>query len=244
MSGEFIDEVKLYVGFGPTDEACLAALGPLVEPEIPRISDVFYKRILDHAGSRASLVAGERSVGFLKVTLQHWLKQLFEGPYDHTYYDRRATIGRTHVRIRLPQHYMFAAMNVLRRELSAVVDAAFPEAAKRLAHQDALQRLLDIELAIMLHTFRQDMLSEEEQSRRLDTFRSSVSALGEQLRDPLGVIETSTFLLKRQGSSPDDTARHLERIEQQVHSVHQLISALLEVTRGAVPSGSREAGGA
>jgi two-component system sensor histidine kinase HydH len=40
------------------------------------------------------------------------------------YYERRARIGQTHVRIALDQRYMLGAMNVVREELHAALDAA------------------------------------------------------------------------------------------------------------------------
>src|SRR5512139_94196 len=71
------------------------------------------------AEERAALVGGESRVGHLKVTLQAWLDTLRRGPWDHAYWEHRTNIGRVHVRIGLPQHYMFGAMNVVRIELAA-----------------------------------------------------------------------------------------------------------------------------
>ena len=56
----------------------------------------------------------------LKVTLVEWMDKLFSGPWDQEYYARRARIGRVHVRIALPQHYMLGAMNVVRLEFLRV----------------------------------------------------------------------------------------------------------------------------
>ena len=44
-------------------------------------------------------------------------RQLLEGPWDTAYWERRRSIGRTHVRVGLPERYMFTAMNLLRAEL-------------------------------------------------------------------------------------------------------------------------------
>ena len=64
------------------------------------------------------LVGGESLVGHLKVKLVAWMDRLLAGPWDEEYFELRCRIGRVHVRIGLPQHYMFGAMNVLRDELN------------------------------------------------------------------------------------------------------------------------------
>ena len=62
------------------------------------------------------LEGGESQVGELKRALVRWMEGVFLGPWDQDYFELRCRIGRVHVRVGLPQHYMFGAMNVLRRE--------------------------------------------------------------------------------------------------------------------------------
>ena len=77
-------------------------------------------------------------------------------------------IGRVHVRIRLPQQYMFTAMNVLRLDLADIVEEAFAaDAPKRAAVRHALDRVLDLELAIMLETYREDSETQLRRGERL-----------------------------------------------------------------------------
>src|SRR6266568_3757316 len=96
-------------------------------------------------GARQSLTGGESQVGHLRVTLQAWLDRLLYGPWDEEYFEARCRIGRYHVRIALPQHYMFGAMNVIRRELNALVDARWlREPAALAAARIALGKILDL----------------------------------------------------------------------------------------------------
>src|SRR5262245_13969644 len=154
MAETLFEELKRYVGFTAQDEASLRAIYPHAQPELARIAAVFYQRILAHEGARKALEGGESAVGRLKVTLVAWMDSLLQGPWDEAYYERRARIGRVHVRIALPQHYMFGAMNVVRRELEDVVDRGFLADPERLrVTREALGKILDLELAIMLHTY-------------------------------------------------------------------------------------------
>src|SRR5262245_6156479 len=106
MAETLLEELKRYVRFDPVDEAALRALHPIAAPEFERISTVFYDRILAHEEARKALEGGESRVGHLKVTLVAWMEGLLTGPWDEAYYERRCRIGRIHVRIALPQHYM------------------------------------------------------------------------------------------------------------------------------------------
>ncbi len=231
MPESLFDELKRYVGFTQDDGELLRAARAFVEPHFVRISEVFYARILEHEGARTALVGGESRVGHLKVTLQQWLGQLFQGPWDEAYYQKRARIGRVHVRISLPQHYMFGAMHVLSRELHALLQLVPGERPTQEATRLALHKLLDLELAIMLHTYREDLDSQHARSERMATFGQLVATIGHELRNPLGVIETSTFLLRKTPELSDQGIKHLSRIEAQVQQANQMVEKLLDMIR-------------
>ena len=233
MPAPLFDELKHYIAFGPADEAALRALHPVAAPQFVRIAEVFYERILENEGARQVLVGGESSVGRLKGTLVTWMDGLLSGPWDDAYYELRCRIGRVHVRISMPQHYMFGAMNVLRQELEALIDrelaSAGPAAAQ--AARSALGKVLDLELAIMLHTFREDLLAQQARAERLATFGQLVGSIGHELRNPLGVIESSLYILKGRTGDDPRTAKHIERIGQQLGIASSIISDLLDMIR-------------
>ncbi|HYH96948.1 protoglobin domain-containing protein [Hyalangium sp.] len=233
MAETLFEELKRYVGFSPGDEQALLSLHAVTRGHFSRIAEVFYARILQHEGARTALEGGESQVGHLKGTLQIWMDQLLRGPWDESYYDLRCRIGRMHVRIALPQHYMFGAMNVLRQEFNELIDSHYWEQPKELAVvRKALSKILDLELAIMLHTYREDLLAQQARNERLSTFGQLVGSIGHELRNPLGVIETSLFILKgRPGEKDERTAKHLDRIGEQVAIANRIVSDLLDMIR-------------
>ncbi len=232
MIETLFEELKRYVGWGPTDEQALRALHPVAVPHLGRIADVFYQRILTHEEARKALEGGESQVGRLKVTLQEWMDSLLRGPWDEAYYERRARIGRVHVRIALPQHYMFGAMNVLRCELAAVLNEQLASgSAKAVAARNALHKILDLELAIMLHTYREDLIAQQARNERLATFGQLVASIGHELRNPLGVIESSLYILKQRIGEDERAAKHVGRIGEQLVISNQIISDLLDMIR-------------
>jgi len=225
-------ELQDYVGFGEPDRIILRALHPGLAPDFPEVSEIFYARILEFPPARAVLERGETSVGRLKHTLVAWMEGLFLGPWDDAYVERRARIGRVHVRIGLPHHYMFGAMNVLRRELSSrISELLAPTSAEHAAAQRALSRMLDLELAIMLQTYREDLEAQKARTERLSTFGQVVASIGHELRNPLGVAESSVFLLEKRVGTDPGARKHLLRIGEQISLANGIVSALLDLVR-------------
>lgn len=232
MPETVLQELKRYVRFEEADEEALRALHASASPRFPAIAEFFYDRILSHEEARKALVGGESRVGQLKVTLQHWLDTLLSGPWDERYWQHRYRIGRVHVRIGLPQHYMFGAMNVIRAELGRIAYERFaddPRALERI--RGALGKVLDLELAIMLHTYREDLLAQQARVERLSTFGQLVASIGHDLRNPLGVIETSLFILRGRLGDDERATKHADRISEQLGVANGIISNLLDIIR-------------
>jgi two-component system, NtrC family, sensor histidine kinase HydH len=247
------DELKRYVGWGEADEQSLRALHVAAAPQFQQLAHVFYERILAHDGARTALVGGESRVGQLKVTMVAWLDRLLSGPWDEAYWDHRYRIGRVHVRIGLPQHYMFGAMNVHRSGLARIAYERFhadPVALEGV--RNALGKILDLELAVMLHTYREDLLAQQARVERLSTFGQLVGSIGHDLRNPLGVIETSVYILRSRVGEDERAKKHLDRIGEQLGVANGIITNLLDMIRnrplarervalGAVLGGAAEA---
>ena len=224
-------ELKRYVGWSAVDEEALRDLYAAATPHFEAIADHHYDRILAHDEARKVLVAGESSVGQLKVLLIRWMDRLLKGPWDEEYYELRCRIGRVHVRIALPQHYMFGSMNGIRADLHRVADerwAGDPERMQR--GRDAVNRVLDLELAIMLHTYREDMEAQQARKERLATFGQLIGSIGHELRNPLGVIESSMYLIA-QRSDDERIKKHVGRVNEQLGVANGIVTALLDMIR-------------
>ena len=232
MAESLLEELKRYVGFGPDDEAALRQIRAVAAPDFPAVSVVFYDRILAHEEARRVLVGGESQVGHLRTTLVRWMEESLGGPWDEAWWEAHCRIGRVHVRIDLPQHYMFGAMNVIREEFGRRVDAAWSaDESRRIRVRAALDKVLDIELAIMLHTYREDLVARAARSERLATFGQLVASIGHELRNPLGVIESSLYLVRGRAGSDERVVKHLDRIGEQVELSSRIIAGLLDMVR-------------
>ncbi len=226
------DELKRYVRWSETDEQALRSLHGAAVPQFQLLAEEFYDRILKHEEARAVLAGGESQVGHLKVTMVAWLDRLLAGPWDEAYWEQRYRIGRVHVRIGLPQHYMFGAMNVHRTGLARIAYERFhddPDELQRV--RTALGKILDLELAVMLHTYRDDLLAQQARVERLSTFGQLVGSIGHDLRNPLGVIETSLYILRTRIGEDDRAKKHLDRIGEQLGVANGIITNLLDMIR-------------
>ncbi|HVZ72882.1 MAG TPA: protoglobin domain-containing protein [Polyangia bacterium] len=239
MTPTFLESLKLYVGFTDDSSAALRSLRPVAAPFFGRIVDDFYAAIEAHPSARAAITGGPPQIARLKRTLLAWIDELLQGPHDDAYYDRRARIGRMHVRIALPQQFMFTAMDRIRVQLLDVVHAEVPErtAAQRMAR--AVDQILDIELAIMLETYREDLVEKNRTAERLATIGQFAANVGHELRNPLGVVESSLYLVRQhlgeQARAPL-VAKHLDRIGAEVRRANQTIVDLLDLARNKPPT--------
>ncbi len=232
MSESLFQELERYVDFSPRDEAALRALHPVAAPQFQRIAEAFYDRILNHSEARKALEGGEGTVGRLKVTLVAWMGGLLQGPWDDAYFEQRCRIGRAHVRIGLPQHYMFAAMNVVRRQFDEIIGATYDRDPGALrAARDALGKILDLELAVMLHTYREDLETRQARNERLSTYGQLVGTIGHELRNPLAVMESSLHILRGRVQHDERALKHVQRISEQVGASNRIITGLLDIIR-------------
>jgi two-component system, NtrC family, sensor histidine kinase HydH len=230
-------ELERYVGFCAADQAFLRELHAAAAPRLGEVASAFYDRILAHPQARQALEGGERQAGHLRVTLVAWLDSLLRGPWDEAYWRGRSGIGRVHVRIGLPQDYMVGAMNLVRAELDRLAGEGFAADPARLAGvRGAVGKILDLELAAMLRTYRDDLLAQRARAERLSTFGQLVGSIGHELRNPLAVIETTLHLLRARAVRDEGARKHLDRIGQQVGLASGIITNLLDMIRDRPPS--------
>jgi signal transduction histidine kinase len=236
----FFDSLKEYVGFTDRSSATLRRLHPLAQPHFDAIVDDFYAAAAAHPEAGSAVTGGTAQIQRLKETLVHWLDTLLLGPHDESYYEMRARIGRVHVRIDLPQAFMFTAMNRIRLRLIDIARTQDQSDAR--AALAAVNQILDLELAIMLETYRQD-LSAKNRAERLATVGHFAASIGHELRNPLAVMESSLFLSRQQLDAPaahqPGVAKHLNRIGSEITRANKTIQDLLDLARNLPPRRTR-----
>jgi signal transduction histidine kinase len=198
---DFLAEIISYVELRERDIALLRDLHPRLSPHFPAIAERFYTAVWDNPGA-AAVLTGPAQVERLRVSLVEWMSSGLIGPYDDKWYEKRSRIGRRHVQIGLQQQYMFTAMNVVRTSYIDKIIELYPiDVACAVVR--AVNKLLDIELAVMLRHYQLD--SEEkllQRERRIQTDRLAAmqtlsAGLAHEVRNPLNAARLQLELLER-----------------------------------------------
>ena len=156
------EEMKRYVRLDEEDSRTLLAFRSVASPHFVRIALEFYERIREHEEAHA-VFTGEAQIERLQRSLVSWMGRILSGSYGESYADETRKIGRVHVRVGLPQRYMFTAMALIRVALEAVAESELGVTAGKT--RAALTRVLDLELALMVDSYREHL---EAQARRRD----------------------------------------------------------------------------
>lgn len=221
------------MGWAPEDLQRVQMIRPLVAPHFVQLIDDFYLEIERHPEACQVITGGPAQVARLKEKLRAWLDELFSGQYDGEYVERRWRVGKRHVEIGLSQIYTNASLSRLRRGLQRALEQAWTgDTAELLACRDALNTLLDLDLAIVEDAYQSEYQRRQAVTERLATIGKVAGGIGHELRNPLSVIKTSIYyLLKADNASEEKRKTHLERIGRQVDVASQVITALNDFAR-------------
>jgi two-component system, NtrC family, sensor histidine kinase HydH len=228
--------IQDYVEFDATSGQLLQRFLEVARPHLPAVVEDFYWALSRDSFANAVITGGAAQVERLKATLNVWLVSLLSGPHDESYVASRNRIGRVHVRINLAQEYMLTAVNRVRVGLSNIVAAHLTGEE---AHQTmlAINRALDLDLALMLDTYREDSATRVDANARLAAIGQVAASIGHELRNPLGVAESSVYLLtqrlKKLGLQDASLDKHGLRIQEQLKVCSDTITTLLDMVRDA-----------
>jgi two-component system sensor histidine kinase HydH len=222
--------MKEYVGFDEEAARRLQSMAPRMRPFQTRIVDRFYQSILNDPGASAVL-RSEAQVVRLKGSLRQWLEGLFGGVYDERYFEKRARIGRVHVKVGLEQRYMLAAMNVVRIGLHHAVSESADDGLGTFADHSVIDKICDIELAIMLETYREDyVLKKTAEAESLAVMGRLTAGLAHEVRNPLNAAQLQLEVLRRTAARVEDASvrRKIERRANVVQDELRRLSVLLD----------------
>lgn len=232
-------DIQRFVGWTQADVERVQRAGKLVEPAFPELVNDFYREIVDHDETRKVITGGEAQIARLKGTLATWLRQLMDGPYDVAYVERRFRVGYRHVEIGLKQIYVEAAMSRLRSGLEQAIRQNWPtdgDVGELTATLRSLNRLLDLDLAIIQDAYETASNERLMQVERLAALGRVAGGVAHELRNPLNVMRTSVYFLRNaKNAAEEKIAEHLQRIERQVAVSDSVISALSEFAKLPTP---------
>jgi signal transduction histidine kinase len=126
-------------------------------------------------------------------------------------------------------------MSIIRQGLHAALRSTDWDEPRRQRGHLAIDRMCDIELAIMLETYRDSYVERMRAAQKLATIGQVAASIGHELRNPLAVIESSVHVLSKRSTQEPNVVKHIERIRQQVLLSTEIIENLLELARDRTP---------
>jgi two-component system, NtrC family, sensor histidine kinase HydH len=224
--------------FELNDEATrtLARFYESMRDEIPGIVDEFIQFIGKDPSIMRRAPNAALNLHCLKPSLVSWLQTTLAGTHSgEPYLESRQRIGKVHVQIALPQETMFTAMNCIRSRLIAIALQTHDGTPKFGETLLAINRVLDLELTLMLESYREHQQEQLKIHERLATIGQLAASIGHELRNPLGTIETSVYLiaqrLSKLGLTDAIALRHVDKARRQVQLCSKIITDLLELAR-------------
>jgi len=238
-------DITQCIGFGAEDERRLRLLAPLARPFIGRVVDRFYDQLLIHPTAAAVFSGGPTQVERLRELFGAWLGDVLNGTYDQSYFERRLRIGHRHVLVGLPQYFMVTGMQLVRDELArCLAPLDLPERDETLG---SLQKILTVDLAIMLHSY-QESHSEQVRTTERHAFKEQLTraehlaeigrlaaSLAHEIKNPLAGMSGAIQIIRGE-MSPDDPHRPiLQEILGQIGRLDATVKDLLLYARPVPP---------
>jgi signal transduction histidine kinase len=162
---------------------------------------------------------------------------LFSAQYDQQYVSRRWRVGLRHVEIGLDQVYTNVALSRLRSGLQTSLQTAWRGPIEALqATKQSLNKLLDLDLAIIEDAYQSAFHERLQRTERLIAIGQMAGGVAHELRNPLNVVKTSIYyLMNAKNPSAEKKTEHLQRIERQVGLADKVITALSDFAKLPFP---------
>ncbi|MEM9587135.1 MAG: protoglobin domain-containing protein [Planctomycetota bacterium] len=148
-----------YVGLSEDDLKLATMVLPVVRKIMPTMVDDFYDQITRHSDTRRVL-SDQDQVKRLKVSLGHWVVDLFAGQYDEDFVQRRWRVGLRHVEVGLQPVWVSAAMSRLRGHILAAIaqESSFSDQQRQRLIGIAT-RLVDLDLTLIQDAYHAESVA-------------------------------------------------------------------------------------
>lgn len=166
---ESFKDLGLHYNFTQKDWSNLAQIKTLVLPEATRFAVDFYT-YLSTFPEAVELFSTEMAIERRKESIAVWLERLFDGPFDDSYVWELRRVGETHVQRNIPIHWVTASMNYKRSYLMDVLERKVREKDRLHEYRISLDKILDLNLDIMISSYHEEELRQVFIGKRLDTF--------------------------------------------------------------------------
>lgn len=154
--------------FTDDDAANLHDLLPVAEEYLSSLAGHFMNYLYENPETER-IVLKNSDKDRLEAFHRHWFRTLFSGAYDQEYLRSLKRIGQAHVRVGLPVHYVNASMSHVRHAIQHMIHDTFEDRDQRRMFRESVDKILDMNLAVMTSSYRDAEMSKVFVSRSLES---------------------------------------------------------------------------
>jgi uncharacterized membrane protein (DUF373 family) len=145
-------EIKENYNFTSRDADRLMRMKPLMEERAGEVANALNSYIMStKIGGR--LLSEETEKAHLFALQKNWYLALFEGIYDHRYFERLMKIGAVHVKKEIDAHHLNRAVNIIRSLGVDILFSAKEPEEEKIEDIMAFEKILDINLDVMTSSY-------------------------------------------------------------------------------------------
>ncbi|MDD1605941.1 MAG: protoglobin domain-containing protein [Methylococcaceae bacterium] len=158
MSYDFdalIGNSKSLSGLTPELEACLKEIAPILVPQLEKVTDTFYLRLIMIPNTSLFLESRMEQLDKLKATHLAWLTSLFTRDINAEFAKDMRHVGDVHVSIQLPIEFMAGSMSLINKELiKLIIDALGDDKEQCTKALQAITAVTGLTLIIMQKSYQ------------------------------------------------------------------------------------------
>lgn len=243
---EELDHRKRLTQFDSADRERLSAMEPIFDEIEEQTVDAFYRHLQSHEATTEIFDRSERSIDQLKELQAQYLRELGEGSYDRSYFQKRARIGKIHEMLDLGPRIFLGAYSIYYEQIldgitSHAVEQALEEqrtettqkteteavvrdAVSRIEQQTlSALKLLLLDQQVVLDTYISSYSQIEEEIERQQTVASEINRSVNQLDAGIDVVkgtaETMDEIAEEQVDAMEEVAGEMSQLSATIEEI-------------------------
>ena len=167
---ESIEKIKVHYNFTTVDAANLKQLKPVMEKHKDEFPKEFYNYI-KHLEDTPRFLKNEEIIKRHQDGLKEWFINLFSGEYGTHYLRDIERIGYAHVKIKLPTHYVNAAMHFVRQYCLRILEKEFCTDINECRYlAKSVDKIIDINLDVITSSFIEEEIKTYFLSEKVESY--------------------------------------------------------------------------
>lgn len=154
--------------FTDGDRANIERAGKILLPYADHFTQAFY----DYVASFPEMVAvlpAKQAAEQRAGQMREWFTNVFTRTHDNRYLAELARVGRTHVKRQIPIHWVTSSMSFKRGYMLEVLEKEVSDDQERLALEKSLNKILDMNLDVLLSSYHEEQLKKTFLTERMDS---------------------------------------------------------------------------